>query len=138
MAQVQQPFSSVQVNINEIKDEELKMKIEFEMSKYDDCRRAQTEAANQVVLAGAALLAAQSARAISRIKLVRLFGEGSDKVAMEPNWEPFRQDGRPALENFMSERDQRNFQRAQRLSMNKQVTDTGGNYGTMFETGDES
>jgi hypothetical protein len=38
----------------------------------------------------------------------------------------------------MSERDQRNFQRAQRLSMNKQVTDTGGNYGTMFETGDES
>jgi hypothetical protein len=85
MAQVQQPFSSVQVNINEIKDEELKMKIEFEMSKYDDCRRAQTEAANQVVLAGAALLAAQSARAISRIKLVRLFGEGSDKVAMEPN-----------------------------------------------------
>ena len=132
MAQVQQPFSSVQVNINEIKDEELKMKIEFEMSKYDDCRRAQTEAANQVVLA------AQSARAISRIKLVRLFGEGSDKVAMEPNWEPFRQDGRPALENFMSERDQRNFQRAQRLSMNKQVTDTGGNYGTMFETGDES
>jgi hypothetical protein len=135
---MQQPFSSVQVSVNEIKDDELKMRIELEMSIYDEARRAQTEAANQVVIAGAALLAAQSARAIARIKLVRSFGEGSEKVAMEPNWEPFRQDGRPALENFMSERDQRNFQRAQRLSMNKQVTDTGGNYGAMFENPDES
>jgi hypothetical protein len=133
-----QPFSSVVVTVNEIIDDELKMQIEHEMVEYDQARIAHARASNDVITASAALLAAQGARAIAKIKLVSTFAIGSDKVAMEPNWEPFRAEGgRPAVENFMSERDQRNFHRFQRAQMNAQAGEVkGGGFDGMFERPD--
>jgi hypothetical protein len=57
---------------------------------------------------------------------------------MEPNpWEPFRDNrGGVCIENFLSQRDQRNMMRAQKANMNRQVEQmTEGNHGDMFEHG---
>jgi hypothetical protein len=58
---------------------------------------------------------------------------------MEPNWEPFRNsNGRPAVENFLSERDQRNLNRMQRAQMNSQASDIQSSYNGMFEAPDSN
>jgi hypothetical protein len=129
-----QPFSAVKVSVNDILADDLKLEIEALMFEYEQARVAETEAHNTVVLANAALLSARAARAISRTKLVAAFAKGSDKVAMEPNWAPFRDsDSRPAVENFLSERDQRNMFRMQRAQMNNEAAGIESAYGGMFE-----
>jgi hypothetical protein len=129
-----QPFSAVQVNVSDILAEDLQMEIENLMFEYEQAKIRETESHNAVILASAGLLSARGTRAIARMKLVAAFAKGSDKVAMEPNWEPFRNSSnRPALENFLSERDQRNLNRMQRAQMNSQASDIGGSYSGMFE-----
>jgi hypothetical protein len=132
-----QPFSAVQVSVADIAAEDLQMEIENLMFEYEQAKVHETEAYNAVVLANAALLSARGSRAVARMKLVTAFAKGSDRVAMEPNWEPFRNsNGRPAVENFLSERDQRNLNRMQRAQMNSQASDIQGSYNGMFEAPD--
>lgn len=132
-----QPFSAVQVSVADIAAEDLQMEIENLMFEYEQAKIHETEAYNAVVLANAALLSARGSRAVARMKLVTAFAKGSDRVAMEPNWEPFRNsNGRPAVENFLSERDQRNLNRMQRAQMNSQASDIQGSYNGMFEAPD--
>jgi hypothetical protein len=132
-----QPFSSVQVSVSDIPGEDLQFEIENLMIEYEQARVRETEANNAVIVASAGLLSARGARAVAKMKLVTAFAKGSDRVAMEPNWEPFRNSsGRPAVENFMSERDQRNLNRMQRAQMNHQASDIPGSYNGMFEAPD--
>lgn len=134
MAQVQ-PFSAVQVSVSDVSGEDLQLEIEALMIEYEVAKVQETEAHNAVLLANAALLAARGARVVARMKLVTAFAKGNNQVAMEPNWEPFRNSGgRPAVENFLSERDQRNLNRMQRAHMNSQASDIQGAYNGMFET----
>jgi len=134
-----QPFSAVQVSVTDIAAEDLQMEIENLMFEYEQAKVHETEAYNAVVLANAALLSARGSRAVARMKLVTAFAKGSDRVAMEPNWEPFRNsNGRPAVENFLSERDQRNLNRMQRAQMNSQASDIQSSYNGMFEAPDSN
>jgi len=134
-----QPFSSVTVCLSDIHSEDLKLEIETLMVEYEMARVAETEANNAVVLASAKLLSARAARAVNRMKLVTAFAKGSNQVAMEPNWSPFRNAvGQPAVENFMSERHLRNFQRMQNERMNTQAADIPGLYDGMFEPPEEN
>ena len=136
MAQTQ-PFSAVQISVSDVGGEDLQFEIENLMIEYEVAKVHETEAHNAVILANAALLAARGARVVARMKLVTAFAKGSNRVAMEPNWEPFRNStGRPAVENFLSERDQRNLNRMQRAQMNTQASDLPGDYNGMFETPD--
>ncbi len=136
MAQAQ-PFSAVQVSVSDVVGDDLQMEIEALMVLYEAAKVKETEAHNAVILTNAALLAARGDRLIARMNLVNAFAKGNNQVAMEPNWEPFRNSqGRPAVENFLSERDQRNLNRMQRAQMNSQASDIKGNYNGMFETPD--
>lgn len=133
MAQAQ-PFSAVQVSVADVEGDQLQVEIEVLMVAYEAAKVKETEAHNAVILANAALLAARGDRLIARMNLVSAFAKGSNRVAMEPNWEPFRNgQGRPAVENFLSERDQRNLNRMQRAQMNREASDIPNSYNGMFE-----
>lgn len=136
MAQAQ-PFSAVQVSVGDVIGDDLQMEIEALMVAYEAAKVKETEAHNAVILTNAALLAARGDRLIARMNLVTAFAKGNNRVAMEPNWEPFRNaQGRPAVENFLSERDQRNLNRMQRAQMNREASDIPNSYNGMFETPD--
>ena len=134
-----QPFSAVIVSVKDIQDEHLSMQIDLEMSEYERAKIAATEARNVVAEAAAHLLIAQSNRVTTRVALLRSFARGSEKVAAEAGWEPFRNaEGRPAVENFMSERDQRNFNRLQRAEVNEKATAAKANFAGYFENGEDA
>jgi hypothetical protein len=134
----QQVFRSVVVRSSEIEDETLREQIDGRMMSYEQELMEESSAQLDVERATAKLLRARASRMESRAAVQESFGKGDSRVAMEPNpWEPFRDNrGGVCIENFLSQRDQRNMMRAQKANMNRQVEQmTEGNHGDMFEHG---
>jgi hypothetical protein len=140
MPQPKTVFRSVVVRAADIPDPEIREQIENRMFALDQARMEETQAHVELERASAKLLRARAARIEAQAALQESYGRGDTKVAMERNWEFFRDStGAACAENFLSERDQRNMLRMQKANMNHQMQQYGGDeasHNDMFESGD--